>query len=78
MRTMTKVFKSGNSQAVRIPGAFKLDVEEVSIEKLGDGLLIRPPRAPWADYFAEMQPLEDFPDSIEPLADTRPNIDFDE
>jgi antitoxin VapB len=41
--TMTKVFKSGNSQAVRIPKEFQLDVEDVEILQQGNDLIIRKP-----------------------------------
>nr|CAA6830511.1 MAG: AbrB/MazE/SpoVT family DNA-binding domain-containing protein [uncultured Thiotrichaceae bacterium] len=37
----TRVFKSGNSQAVRIPHEFQLDVEEVEILRRGDELVLR-------------------------------------
>ena len=40
----TRVFKSGNSQAVRIPKEFQLDVDEVEIFRQGDELVIRPKR----------------------------------
>ncbi len=40
--TTTKVFKSGNSQAVRIPKEFQLDVDEVEIFRRNDELVIRP------------------------------------
>ena len=41
----TKVFRSGNSQAVRIPREFYLDIGEVEILRRGDELVIRkPPR----------------------------------
>jgi antitoxin VapB len=39
---LTKVFKSGNSQAVRIPKEFKLEHDEVEIIKRGHELIIRP------------------------------------
>ena len=39
----SRVFMSGNSQAVRIPQRFKLDVDEVTITQTADGaLVIRP------------------------------------
>ena len=41
---ITKVFKSGNSQAVRIPQALQLEQSEVEIFKRGDELIIRPVR----------------------------------
>jgi antitoxin VapB len=37
----TKVFRSGNSQAVRIPRRFQFDVDEVEIEQRGDELVVR-------------------------------------
>jgi antitoxin VapB len=39
----TKVFRSGNSQAVRIPREFRLDTGEVEILRRGDELVIRKP-----------------------------------
>ena len=38
---MTQVFKSGNSQAVRIPREFQLDVSEVEIFRRNDELVLR-------------------------------------
>lgn len=49
MRT-TKVFKNGNSQAVRIPAELayeRLDIE-LEIERVGEELRIRPARRPLA------------------------------
>lgn len=39
--TTARVFKSGNSQAVRIPREFMLDVSEVEIFRRGDELVLR-------------------------------------
>lgn len=39
--TITRVFKSGNSQAVRIPQEFQFDVNEVEIFRRGDELVLR-------------------------------------
>jgi len=39
--TTTRVFQSGNSQAVRIPHEFQLDVTEVEIFRRGDELILR-------------------------------------
>jgi antitoxin VapB len=43
-KTVTRVFKSGNSQAVRIPRelAYEDGAQEVEVERKGDTLLIRP------------------------------------
>jgi len=47
----TRVFKSGNSQAVRIPKEFQFDVDEVEIIRRGDELIIRPKKDNIADVF---------------------------
>lgn len=47
----TKVFKAGNSQAIRLPKALRLSGETVQIEKTGRGLLI-------LDQTAELRPLK--------------------
>jgi len=39
-----KVFKSGNSQAIRLPKAWRLSKTTVQIEKTGRGLLILVPK----------------------------------
>lgn len=38
---LTKVFKSGNSQAVRIPKGFQLKEDQVEIFSRGDELIIK-------------------------------------
>jgi len=49
----TRVFRAGNSQAVRIPKAFELPEGEVIIERRAGGLLVRPRRGGWEDFFAK-------------------------
>ena len=46
MMTTTKIFKNGNSQAVRIPAelAYERSDLELEIERIGDELRIRPAR----------------------------------
>lgn len=53
----TRVFQSGNSQAVRIPREFQLDVSEVEILQRGDELVLRKKQENLADVldiFANM------------------------
>ncbi len=38
---ITKVFRSGNSQAVRIPAEFQFDTDEVEIFRRDDELVLR-------------------------------------
>ncbi len=40
----TRVFKSGNSQAVRIPKEFQFDVNELEIFQRGDEVILRKKR----------------------------------
>jgi virulence-associated protein VagC len=42
---MVKVFKSGNSQAIRLPKAWRFSTTTVQIERTGRGLLIIDPKA---------------------------------
>ena len=42
MAHIAKVFQSGNSQAVRLPKDFRLDVSEVEITREGDALTLAP------------------------------------
>ncbi|MGV6852985.1 MAG: antitoxin [bacterium] len=58
---ITKVFKSGNSQAVRIPAELQLNVKEVEIFSRGDELIIRPKRDNLSDV---MDIFAAFPDDF--------------
>lgn len=60
MRT-TAVFKSGNSQAVRLPKDFQFDVNEVEILRRGDEVVLRRVPANLAAAFRLLASLpEDF------------------
>jgi antitoxin VapB len=39
---IAKIFKSGNSQAVRLPKEFRFDADEVEILREGDAVILRP------------------------------------
>ena len=54
-----KVFKSGNSQAVRIPKEFHFKGSEVEIQKKGDVLILRPKRKSWASFFESLAKFSD-------------------
>ncbi|MEQ1663116.1 MAG: type II toxin-antitoxin system VapB family antitoxin [Thiobacillus sp.] len=57
----TKVFQSGNSQAVRIPREFQFDVAEVEIERHGDAIVLRPLAR---NLMAAFDALADMPDDF--------------
>jgi len=64
MRT-AKVFKSGNSQAVRLPKEFRIDAKEVEIIKENGSLVLRPVPKTWKAYLENGRRFtEDFPDRI--------------
>lgn len=55
MPQFAKVFRSGNSQAVRLPKDFRFDVAEVEISREGDAVILRPRQGastPWASLRA--------------------------
>jgi antitoxin VapB len=56
---IAKVFKSGNSQAVRIPKQFHLEGEEVEILRQGGSLLLRPRKESWAALVNSLKMFSD-------------------
>ena len=42
MTKKAKVFKNGRSQTVRIPKEFRLNCDELYIEKVGNNLIVKP------------------------------------
>ena len=82
MPHIAKVFRSGNSQAVRLPRDFRLDVSEVEISREGNALILRPKPSedqPWASLRAAIDRgfSEDFLASgrQQPAAQQRPELD---
>ena len=67
MRT-AKIFRSGNSQAVRLPKEFQIDAKEVEIFKENGSLVLRPVPRTWKAYVERGRRFtEDFPDRIADL-----------
>jgi antitoxin VapB len=56
---ITKVFKSGNSQAVRIPVELQFDTDEVEIFRRDDELILRKKPANLAKAFHLLAELPD-------------------
>jgi antitoxin VapB len=64
-RETAKVFKTGRSQAVRIPKQFRFETDEVLIERRGDSVILTPRPRSWKEYFASAPRLPaDFPKRI--------------
>ena len=52
MSATAKVFMTGRSQAVRLPKAFRLDCDEVTVERKAGGLVLTPKRSrDWGAFF---------------------------
>jgi antitoxin VapB len=65
-RATAKVFKSGRSQAVRIPKEYRFNCDEVFIERDGERVILTPRPRSWHDYFATARRFtEDYPEHIE-------------
>jgi antitoxin VapB len=51
-----RVFRNGSNQAIRIPVDMSFDTDEVTIERRGDALVIRPKPGDencWESFFAD-------------------------
>ena len=56
----TTLFTNGRSQAVRIPKELRFEGKEVSIRRLGDGILLVPVKAStWPDGFFDNIRIDD-------------------
>ena len=58
MKTV-KVFKSGNSQAVRIPREYQITEEELVINKIGNTIILFPHDDPWKLFTNSLQEFSD-------------------
>lgn len=50
-----KIFRSGNSQAVRLPKEFRLAGERVYVKRVGQSLLLIPEQSPWDTFLAGLE-----------------------
>lgn len=57
--TTTRVFRSGNSQAVRLPRELRFEVDEVEIFRRGDEVVLREPARSAARVFHLLGKLPD-------------------
>ncbi len=65
---VAKVFKSGRSQAVRLPKDYRFDCDEVYISKLGHAVMLVPKDKVWETM---LEGLNGFSDDF--MADGRPD-----
>jgi hypothetical protein len=54
MTVMAKVFQNGRSQVIRIPKEFRVNTDEVYIDKVGDTLILKPKNSNKWDAFLKL------------------------
>ncbi len=68
----TKVFTSGNSQAVRIPKEYHIDCSEICIKKIGTTIILYPKSNPWENL---KKSLSEFTDDFMSEGRNQPKIE---
>ena len=79
MSQRAKLFKSGGSQAVRLPKDFRFEgEEEVLVYRQGDRVILEPVKRTWSRRFRELAgSAPDFPYPEEPApAEPGPDLDL--
>jgi antitoxin VapB len=82
MTVIARVFKSGNSQAVRLPKEFRFSVDQVEVTQEGDALILRPhlgPQEPWSSLKEALKHglTDDFLEKGREQAESSERRDFD-
>jgi len=58
---VAKVFKNGQSQAVRLPKEFRFNTDEVFVSRDGDNLILSPkPKITWEEFFERHEACPEF------------------
>ena len=69
IRETAKIFTTGRSQAVRLPKAYRFNTAEVTIERQGDAVILRPKVQTKDEWWDEMEKIlvgfEGMPEEIE-------------
>ncbi|MHB1184163.1 MAG: type II toxin-antitoxin system antitoxin VapB [Desulfobulbia bacterium] len=68
-----KIFKSGNSQAVRLPKGFQLEGNEVYIKRVGKNIILTSKDDPWAGLIDSLDMFSDdfMAERLQPPSDQR-------
>jgi len=78
MTKLAKVFLNGRSQAIRIPKEFRVDSDEVYIEKVGKSLVVTPKKKNhWDELYNALEAVDtsDFmSERIQPPFDKREDL----
>ncbi len=57
--TIAKIFKNGNSQAVRLPKEFRVQGKKIGIYHFGKSIVLQPIVETWEDVYLEIKGLSD-------------------
>ncbi len=77
MGDTAKIFRSGGSQAVRLPKEYRVDGDEVRISKRGNRIILEAPRHTWSSKFLALAgSTDDFP-YPDPPGPAEPGPDLD-
>ncbi len=55
----SKVFTSGNSQAIRLPKEYQVDDKELFIQKIGNTIILFPKKNPWESFERSLNEFSD-------------------
>lgn len=55
----TKIFTSGNSQAIRLPKEYQVEEKEMYIQKIGTTILLFPKTNPWEAFERSLNEFSD-------------------
>ena len=55
----SKVFTSGNSQAIRLPKEYQVDDKELFIQKIGSTIILFPKKNPWNSFEKSLSEFTD-------------------
>ena len=71
--TSAKLFRNGQSQAVRLPREFAFPGREVFVRRVGNAVLLVPKSDPWTSFEASLAQFSDdfMAERVQPDADQR-------
>ena len=74
--TSAKLFRNGQSQAVRLPRDFALPGREVYVRRIGNAVLLVPMDDPWTAFEAALGDFSDdfMTDRIQPAVEQRESL----
>lgn len=55
----SRVFKSGNSQAIRLPKEYQVEEKELYIQKIGNTIILFPKENPWEAFERSLNEFTD-------------------